>query len=152
MVTFYTEELLVSKLTNLLNQLSGNLEKRCSGPLADLQGSFRGQGQLNWVWFCGAVAACLTFVLVAVDLHCWTRITCYTFFAAFPVAGLLAFQNYCNCFWCLPTSSISLTLSGLILVESCLVYPVNFKSLSNINVVSWSFNENLSPKFGYSSF
>ena len=43
------------------------LGKRCSAPLADLQGSFIGQGQLNWVWFYGAVA-CLLSVLVAVDL------------------------------------------------------------------------------------
>ena len=99
MVKFCTEELLASKLNKPIRE-------RCFGSFADLQGSFRGQGQpVNWVWFCGAVAAslfqCLVFVLVDVDLNAEPGHLVQHSSLLFP-SGLLAFQNCCNCFWYLP--------------------------------------------------
>ena len=119
MVTFYTEELLVSKLTNLLKYLSGNWE-----------GLFRGQGQLNWVWFCDAVAAC-DICAACCWLNCWPQKICYTFFAAFPV-GCWLFKIFAIVSYVFRHHpSISLTLSGLlVLVESCFVYSVKFKPLT----------------------
>ena len=50
--------------------------------------------------------------------------------------GLFAFQNYCSCFWCLPTSSISLTLSGFV-VSSSSRYMVTY-AIHNGNRAEWS--------------